>query len=53
MYIYIYIYISGFGGAEVACWPLISKFADSNPAEGVGFLKGDKNPQHAFLREGK
>ena len=43
--------LSGFGGAEVACWPLISKFAGSNPAEAVGFLKDDKkNPQHAFLR---
>ena len=44
--------LSGFGGAEVACWPLIPKFAGSNPAEAVGFLKGDKNPQHAFLRKG-
>ena len=43
---------SSFGGAEVACWPLISKFMGSNLAEAVGFLKGDKNPQHAFLREG-
>ena len=43
---------SGFGGAEVACWPLIPKFTGSNPAEAVGFLKGDKNPQHAFLRKG-
>ena len=32
--------ISGFGGAEIACWPLIPKFAGSNPAEAVGFLKG-------------
>jgi len=40
---------SGFGGAEVACWPLIE---GSNPGEAVGFLKGDKNPQHAFLRKG-
>ena len=45
-------YISGFGGAEVACWPLIPKFTGSNPAEAVGFLQGDKNPQHAFLRKG-
>jgi hypothetical protein len=42
----------GFGGAEVVCWPLIPKFVGSNPAEAVGFLKGDKNPQHAFLRKG-
>ena len=43
---------SGFGGAEVACLPVITKFAGSNPAEAVGFLQGDKNPQHAFHRKG-
>jgi hypothetical protein len=43
---------SSFGGAEEACWPLIPKFAGSNAAEAVGFLKGDKNPQHACLRNG-
>jgi hypothetical protein len=42
---------SGFGCLEVACWPLISKFAGSHPAEAVRFL-GRKNPQHAFLRRG-
>jgi len=42
---------SGFGGLEVACWPLVPKFAGSQPAEAVGFL-GRKNPQHAFLRRG-
>jgi hypothetical protein len=31
--------------------PLIPNFAGSNPTEAVGFLKGDKNPQHAFLRK--
>jgi len=40
-----------FGGLGVACWPLVPKFAGSNPAEAVGFL-GQKNPQHAFLRRG-
>ena len=44
-------YGSGFGGLWVACWPLVPKFAGSNPAEAVGFL-GRKNPQHAFLRRG-
>jgi len=44
-------YHSGFGGLEVACWPLVPKFAGSHPAETVGFL-GQKNPQHAFLRKG-
>jgi len=43
--------MSGFGGLQVACWPLVPKFAGSNPAEAVGFL-GQKNPQHAFLRRG-
>ena len=31
-----------FGGLGVACWPLVPKFAGSNPAELVGFLKGEK-----------
>ena len=26
---------SGFGGLEVACWPLVPKFAGSNPAEAI------------------
>jgi hypothetical protein len=30
--------LSGFGGPEVACWPLVLKFAGSNPAEAVGFF---------------
>jgi len=29
---------SGFGGLEVACWPLVPKFAGSHPAEAVQFL---------------
>ena len=41
IYIYIYIYIC-FGGLEVACWPLVPKFAGSNPAEAVGFLRAKK-----------
>jgi hypothetical protein len=27
----------------VACWPLVPKFAGSNPAEAVGFLKALKS----------
>jgi hypothetical protein len=42
-YIHTYIYISGFGGLEVACWPLVPKFAGSNPAEAVGFLRAKKS----------
>ena len=38
-----FLYISsGFGGLEVACWPLVPKFAGSNPAEAVGFLRVNK-----------
>ena len=44
---------SGFGGLEVACWPLVPKwsrgswplvpkFAGSNPTEAVGFLRVNK-----------
>ena len=29
-------------GLGVACWPLVPKFAGSNPAEAVGFLRGEK-----------
>ena len=43
--------VSGFGVLEVACWPLVPKFAGSHPAEAVRFL-GRKNRQHAFLRRG-
>jgi hypothetical protein len=43
--------MSGFGGLEVACWPLVPKFAGSHPAEAVGFL-GRKNSQRAFLWRG-
>ena len=32
----------GFGGLEVACWPLIPKFADSNPAEAIRIFQGEK-----------
>jgi hypothetical protein len=43
--------LSGFGGLEVACWPLVPEFVGSNPAEAFGFF-GRKNPQHAFLWRG-
>jgi hypothetical protein len=33
---------SGFGGLEDACWPLVPKFAGSNPAEAVGFFRVKK-----------
>ena len=34
---------SGFGGQEVACWPLVPKFAGSNLAEAVGFFRAKKS----------
>ena len=36
------MYVSGFGGLGVACWPLVPKFAGSNLAEAVGFLRAKK-----------
>jgi hypothetical protein len=36
----------GFGGLEDACWPLVPKFAGSNPAKAVGFFRAKKSPTH-------
>ena len=36
----------GFGGLEVACCPLVPKFAGSNPSEAFVFLRVNKIPQH-------
>ena len=33
----------GFAGLEVACWPLVPKFAGSNAAEAVGFFRVKKS----------
>ena len=48
----LYITLSGFGGLGVACWPLVPKFAGSNPAEAVGFL-GAKKSSARLPSEGK
>jgi hypothetical protein len=42
----------GFGGLRLACWPLVTKFAGSNPAEVVGFLR-EKKSSARLLSEGK
>jgi hypothetical protein len=42
----------GFGGLEVACWPLVPKFAGSHPAEAVGLL-GRKKSSARLPSEGK
>ena len=48
----VIVVISGFGGLGVACWPLVPKFAGSNPAEAVGFL-GAKKSSARLPSEGK
>ena len=40
---YIYIIFSGFGGLEVACWPLVPRFVGSNPVEAIGFFRAKKS----------
>jgi hypothetical protein len=42
----------GFGGLGVACWPLVPKFAGSNPVEAVGFFRAKKSSA-PFPSEGK
>ena len=49
---YIVIDDDGFGDLGVACWPLVPKFAGSNPAEAVGFL-GRKKSSARLPSEGK
>jgi hypothetical protein len=46
---------SDYVGLEVACWPLVPKFAGSNPAEAVGFFraKQKKNPLAHLPSEGE
>jgi len=44
--------LASFGGLEVVCWPLVPKFAGSNPAEVVGFLRPKKSSARLPL-EGK
>ena len=48
------ILLRGFGGLEVACWPLVPKFVGSNPAEAVGFFRAKKIlSMPSFGREAK
>ena len=42
-------YLSGFGGLEVVCWPLVPKFMGSNPTEAVEFLRVKKSSAHLPL----
>jgi hypothetical protein len=34
----------GFGGLEGACWPVVHKFAGSNPDEAIGFYRVKISP---------
>ena len=52
LFFYTFISVHGFGGLGVACWPLVPKFAGSNPAEAVGFL-GRKKSSARLPSEGK
>jgi hypothetical protein len=52
LHITVLVYRCGFGGLEVACWPLEPKFAGSYPAETVGFL-GRKKSSACLPSEGK
>jgi hypothetical protein len=47
------VHNSGFSGLEVACWPLETKFAGSNPAEAVGFFRAKKDFSAGLPSEGK
>ena len=38
----VWTWAIGFGGLEVACWPLVPKFAGSNPTEAFGFFRANK-----------
>jgi len=51
-YVYYIHLLSGFGGLEVACWPLVPKFVGSHLAEAVKFLVRKKSSAH-FPSEGK
>ena len=42
-FIIVYMVVCGFGGLGVACWPLVPKFAGSNPAEAVRVLRAKKS----------
>ena len=41
-YLFMIHCLSGFCGLGVASWPLVPKFAGSNPAEAIGFLRAKK-----------
>ena len=44
--------LSDFGSLEVACWPLVPKFAGSNPTEAFGFFRA-KDSSARLPSEGK
>ena len=40
--VYVCMYVSGFGGIGVACWPLVPKFAGFKPGRKRRIYKGEK-----------
>jgi hypothetical protein len=42
--------VSGFGGLEDACWPVVPKFAGSDRAEAVKFFRAKKIPSTPSFR---
>jgi hypothetical protein len=41
---FVYANSSSFGGLEDVCWPLVLKFAGSNPAKAFRFFGAKKSP---------
>jgi hypothetical protein len=37
------LFLSGFGGLGLVCWPLVPKFVGSYPAKAVGFFRAKKS----------
>jgi hypothetical protein len=42
LHVFLTFNVSGFDGLEVACWPLVLKFAGSNPTESSTHLPSEK-----------
>jgi len=51
-HIYIYMIHERLRWSRGSVLAFRTQVRGSNPAEAVGFLRGEKNPQHAFLRRG-
>jgi len=52
IYIQIYYQLSGFGGLGVSVLAFGTQVRGFKPGRSRRIFKGEKNPQHAFLRRG-